>query len=98
MKPRAKAENEEGMLEYLEDIIGSNRLKPYIMKFQEWLDKIDEERVNQLQRLTFAERQKIEMEEPVSKVLSKMRLQNAIATVKNRIFSIRGYVTARAAI
>ena len=93
MKPKAKAENEEGMLEYLEDIIGSNRLKPYIMKFQEWLDKIDEERVNQLQRLTFAETQKAQMEEPVSKLLSIMRLEDAIATVKNRIYSIKGFVT-----
>ena len=29
MKPKAETPNEEGMLEYLEDIIGSSRLKVY---------------------------------------------------------------------
>ena len=32
MKPKAENKNEEGMLEYLEDIIGSSRLKPFIEK------------------------------------------------------------------
>merc|ERR1712037_221345 len=34
MKPKAENKNEEGMLEYLEDIIGSSRLKPLIDKLK----------------------------------------------------------------
>ena len=41
MKPKADNSNDEGMLEYLEDIIGSSRLKPLIeMLNQDWDSKI----------------------------------------------------------
>lgn len=43
MKPTAKSEHEEGMLEYLEDIIGSNRLKEPIIKFDELIEQLSGE-------------------------------------------------------
>jgi structural maintenance of chromosome 4 len=89
MKPKAENENQEGMLEYLEDIIGSNRLKEPIHKLQNRLEKIDEQRATQLQRFNHAEKEKMTLEEPVSKVLSKMRLENAINTVRNRVLSFK---------
>lgn len=33
MKPKASNENDDGMLEYLEDIIGSSRLKVIVSQF-----------------------------------------------------------------
>lgn len=34
MKPKALTENDDGMLEYLEDIIGSSRLKVHIFHLE----------------------------------------------------------------
>lgn len=44
MKPKAQNEHEEGMLEYLEDIIGSNRFKEPIDILTQRIDKIHEVR------------------------------------------------------
>ena len=44
MKPKAQTEHEEGMLEYLEDIIGSNRFKEPIEILTQRIDKIHEVR------------------------------------------------------
>jgi structural maintenance of chromosome 4 len=51
MKPRATTEHEEGMLEYLEDIIGSSRLKLPIAKLEHRLGKLHQQRSGQLLRL-----------------------------------------------
>ena len=42
---------EEGMLEYIEDIVGSNRFKPYIDNVQTGLDRIADERLDLLERV-----------------------------------------------
>lgn len=42
MKPKAQTEHEEGMLEYLEDIIGSNRFKEPIDLLTHRIEKIQE--------------------------------------------------------
>jgi structural maintenance of chromosome 4 len=48
MKPKAQDKNEEGMLEYLEDIIGSSRLKEPIEKLQNKVEQLHEQRAGQL--------------------------------------------------
>ena len=42
MKAKAQNEHEEGMLEYLEDIIGSNRFKEPIELLTKRIDKINQ--------------------------------------------------------
>uniref|UniRef100_A0A915DYX7 SMC hinge domain-containing protein n=1 Tax=Ditylenchus dipsaci TaxID=166011 RepID=A0A915DYX7_9BILA len=59
MKPKAENDNEEGMLEYLEDIIGSSRLKLPINKLLYKLDGIQEQRAAQLLRLKYAEKERL---------------------------------------
>jgi structural maintenance of chromosome 4 len=48
MKPKALNENEEGMLEYLEDIIGSSRLKAPIEELSVQIEQLMEERSAQV--------------------------------------------------
>lgn len=48
MKPKAPNENEEGMLEYLEDIIGSSRLKAPIEELSAQIEQLMEERSAQV--------------------------------------------------
>lgn len=44
MKPKAQSEHEEGMLEYLEDIIGSSRFKEPIEKLANEVEALNDAR------------------------------------------------------
>ena len=91
MKPKAEKEEEEGMLEYLEDIIGSSRLKPFINKLSARIEKINEQRALQVQRVQHAEKEKLRLDEPAREVLGQMRLENAITLLNNKIFMAKKF-------
>lgn len=57
MKPKALNEHEEGLLEYLEDIIGTAQYKPAIQEAFEALEKVGEERADRLNRVKMVENQ-----------------------------------------
>ena len=44
MKPKSPTEHEEGMLEYLEDIIGSNTFKEPIDEMSKTVEELNEQR------------------------------------------------------
>lgn len=44
MKPKAQSEHEEGMLEYLEDIVGSSRFKEPIEQLTNEVENLNEAR------------------------------------------------------
>ena len=44
MKPKAESEHDEGMLEYLEDIIGTNRFKEPIEQASKDVEELNEKR------------------------------------------------------
>ena len=89
MKPKAENENEEGMLEYLEDIIGSSRLKLPINKLLYKLDGIQEQRSAQLLRLKYAEKERTALVEPVRDVILNLRLESTVSLVTNKILSCK---------
>merc|ERR1719182_754408 len=64
MKPKAPNEHEDGLLEYLEDIIGSNRHIEPITKGSEVVDQLTETRQEKLNRLRLAEREKEALDGP----------------------------------
>ncbi len=52
MKPKAQSENDDGMLEFLEDIIGTSQFKEPIEQLSKKVEELTEERsikVNSLQ-------------------------------------------------
>jgi structural maintenance of chromosome 4 len=51
MKAKAQNENETGLLEYLEDIIGSNKHVPRIMELEKEIETKDDERREKLSRV-----------------------------------------------
>merc|ERR1712087_963260 len=51
MKPKALTEHDEGMLEYLEDIIGSSRFKEPIETLHKRVQELDEHRTEKLNRV-----------------------------------------------
>ncbi|CAM9808190.1 unnamed protein product, partial [Phaeothamnion confervicola] len=58
MKPRAATEHETGLLEYLEDIIGSNRYVDKTAEAAKAVEELDEQRRGQVTRLRQAEGEK----------------------------------------
>lgn len=53
MKPRGQTEHDEGMLEYLEDIIGSCRLKEPIHVLCRRVELLNEQRGEKVRSATF---------------------------------------------
>mmetsp|Transcript_2975 Transcript_2975/g.6539 ORF Transcript_2975/g.6539 Transcript_2975/m.6539 type:complete len:1324 (-) Transcript_2975:261-4232(-) len=64
MKPKAPSPHEDGLLEYLEDIIGSNRLVEPIEQAEQVVEQLTEQRQEKLNRLRVAERERDNLEGP----------------------------------
>jgi structural maintenance of chromosome 4 len=55
MKPKAATEHEDGLLEYLEDIIGTSKYKDPIEEASVSVEKMNEERGEKLNRVKLVE-------------------------------------------
>lgn len=89
MKPkRNERSDEDGMLEYLEDIIGSSRLKDPIDKFKKRIELLENEENMVQKRLKLAETEVSALEGPVREVIRLLRVENAITMCKHKILSI----------
>lgn len=62
MKPKAPTEHEDGLLEYLEDIIGTSRYKEPIEQAQVQVDQFNEQRGEKMNRLRLVEKEKSSLE------------------------------------
>lgn len=58
MKPKAPTEHEDGLLEYLEDIIGTSGYKARIEELNKEVEELNEERGSKLARVQVVEREK----------------------------------------
>jgi structural maintenance of chromosome 4 len=62
MKPKAPTEHEDGLLEYLEDIIGTTKYKVPIEEANQSIDTLNEERSEKVNRLKIVEKDKNALE------------------------------------
>lgn len=62
MKPKAQTEHEDGLLEYLEDIIGTTKYKEPIEQADQEREALDEQRAEKMNRLRVVEREKSALE------------------------------------
>ncbi len=86
MKPKGsgpEGKEDTGMLEYLEDIIGSSRFEQPITEIKKAVNALDELRSEKLNRVKLVEKEKDELEEPRNKAIEYIRLENEIAEKKN---------------
>ncbi|XP_033118260.1 structural maintenance of chromosomes protein 4-like [Anneissia japonica] len=86
MKPKALTEHEEGMLEYLEDIIGSNKFKEPIEEISKKVEELNEERGEKLSRVKAVESEMNQLEEPMKEAEEFLRSENQITQKKNKLF------------
>ena len=86
MKPKAQNENDTGMLEFLEDIIGTVRYKESLIKLSNKIEFLSEHRVEKLNRLKIVEKEKATLEEPMQKAIEYLQLENTIAKLQHQLY------------
>ncbi|XP_053315519.1 structural maintenance of chromosomes protein 4 [Spea bombifrons] len=85
MKPKGQTEHDEGMLEYLEDIIGSERLKEPIQVLCRRVEVLNEQRGEKLNRVKMVEKEKDALEGEKNKAIEFLTVENEIFKKKNQI-------------
>ncbi|XP_061639069.1 structural maintenance of chromosomes protein 4 [Phyllopteryx taeniolatus] len=85
MKPKGQTEHDEGMLEYLEDIIGSCRLKDPIQTLSRRIELLNEQRGEKLNRVKLVEKEKNALEGEKNKAVEFLTLENDIFKHKTRL-------------
>ncbi|XP_006002116.1 structural maintenance of chromosomes protein 4 isoform X2 [Latimeria chalumnae] len=83
MKPKGQTEHDEGMLEYLEDIIGSERLKNPIQVLCRRVELLNEQRGEKLNRVKMVEKEKDALEGEKNRAIEFLALENEISKKKN---------------
>uniref|UniRef100_A0A1A9X0Q7 Structural maintenance of chromosomes protein n=1 Tax=Glossina brevipalpis TaxID=37001 RepID=A0A1A9X0Q7_9MUSC len=83
MKPKGLTETECGMLEYLEDIVGTTRYKEPLVKINERVEKLTEERTEKHNRCKLAEREMKDLEQPYNEAVDYLRQENENTRTKN---------------
>lgn len=86
MKPKAQNEHEDGLLEYLEDIIGTSSYKTPIEEALAQVEALTEQRSEKLNRLRIVEREKNALEEKRKEALDYLRLFNDLVKAKSRLW------------
>lgn len=84
MKPKAPTEHEDGLLEYLEDIIGTSSYKEDIDTAFKSMEEYQEERQMKLTRLKFVEKEKAALESQKKEAEDYLRMKNEHVRAQSR--------------
>lgn len=86
MKPKAPSEHEDGLLEYLEDIIGTSQYKEPIEEALKKMDELNEDRAHKMNRLKIVERDRAALEKEKKDAEAFLRLQNDFIRARSRLY------------
>ncbi|XP_058798043.1 structural maintenance of chromosomes protein 4 isoform X2 [Phymastichus coffea] len=84
MKPKGQADGDTGMLEFLEDIIGTNRYKEPLEKLFQKVEFLSEQREEKLRRLKVVEKARTDLEKPMQEAVQYLRLENSIIKFQHK--------------
>ncbi|EFO98666.1 CRE-SMC-4 protein [Caenorhabditis remanei] len=85
MKPVKTTKSETGMVEYLEDIIGSNRLERFVKKFQRRVNRLNCDLSQQRIARDHARNSKIAMEGQVRTAIEFLNKENEAKTIEMKL-------------
>ncbi|KAL7924826.1 RecF/RecN/SMC N terminal domain-containing protein [Trichoderma austrokoningii] len=88
MKPKAANEHEDGLLEYLEDIIGTSKYKTPIEESAAEVETINEVCMDKSARVQHVEKEKNSLEEKKDKALAFIRDENELATKQSALYQL----------
>ena len=86
MKPKGANENDDGLLEYLEDIIGTAQYKAPIEETLLEVERLTEERQEKMNRLRIVEKDRKSLESKKKEAEDYLRLVNNLIRAKSRLF------------
>ncbi|KAJ5079147.1 structural maintenance of chromosomes protein [Anaeramoeba ignava] len=90
MKPKAQSDHEEGLLEYLEDIIGSNRFIPLIEEAEKEVESFNEKRSAQLNVVKVIEKEKDSLEGAKNEAEDYLAKQKQLLEKKSILINLAG--------
>ncbi|KAF8774636.1 Structural maintenance of chromosomes protein like [Argiope bruennichi] len=95
MKPKGLTDQETGMLEYIEDIIGTSHFINAIQHFHTKLEEANEKRIEKRNQLKIVEKERADAEKPRAKAMEYLRLSNKLALLENSALQAQIAVTMR---
>jgi structural maintenance of chromosome 4 len=88
MKPKAQGEHDDGLLEYLEDIIGTSKYKTPIEESAAEVETLNEVCQEKNSRVQHVEKEKSGLEEKKNKALAYIRDENELAMKQSTLYQI----------
>ncbi|CAO3607107.1 unnamed protein product [Mucor fragilis] len=88
MKAKAKDGSDDGLLEYLEDIIGTSKYKEPIEQANAKLEVLNEERAEKLSRVKYVSREMDGMEDKKAEAENYLQNENELVKKKNELYQI----------
>lgn len=88
MKPKAAGEHDDGLLEYLEDIIGTSKYKTPIEEAAVELENLNEICIEKQGRVQHVEKEKNGLEDKKNKALAFIRDENELAEKQSALYQI----------
>ncbi|KAG5639651.1 hypothetical protein H0H81_008812 [Sphagnurus paluster] len=86
MKPKAATEHDDGLLEYLEDIIGTSKFKEPIEESMIEMERLQEDRMVKLNRLRIVEKEKTALEAQKKEAEDYLRMKNELTRARSRLW------------
>ncbi|KAI8647729.1 hypothetical protein BD408DRAFT_334358, partial [Parasitella parasitica] len=88
MKAKAKDGSDDGLLEYLEDIIGTSKYKEPIEHTSARLEVLNEDRAEKLSRVKYVSREMDGMEDKKAEAENYLQNENELVKKKNELYQI----------
>jgi structural maintenance of chromosome 4 len=88
MKPKAANEHDDGLLEYLEDIIGTSKYKTPIEESATEVETLNEVCVEKSGRVQHVEKEKNNLEDKKNKALAYIRDENELTTKQCALYQV----------
>ncbi|KAF1362576.1 RecF/RecN/SMC protein [Lizonia empirigonia] len=88
MKPKALTEHDDGLLEYLEDIIGTSKYKTPIEESAAEVETLNETCMEKNSRVQHVEQEKSSLEEKKNKALAYIRDENELASKQSTLYQL----------
>ncbi|KAF2768982.1 RecF/RecN/SMC protein [Teratosphaeria nubilosa] len=88
MKPKAQGENDDGLLEYLEDIIGTSKYKTPIEESAAETETLNEVCLEKSNRVQHVEKEKNGLEDKKNKALAYINDENELSSKQSALYQI----------
>lgn len=95
MPPKAEKEGDDGLLEYLEDIIGTSKYKEEIAELESKVDSLRLDCKEKRQRLGIVEEDILSMNDVRKRAENSMKASNRASTIKSQLLQVRKFKSER---